>query len=332
VELLRDSGFKWFAMDEEILKKSGVVGDHLGCWETGGIRALFRDRALSDRIGFVYGSWDSEAAVADLIGRLPKRPVFVALDGENPWEGYQDGGVRFLRALLGRVATQSAAELAAEPPIGHIKRIFTGSWIQADFKIWIGDEEDRQAWGLLKEARQEVARVEAEEGESSRVRLAKSRILPAEGSDWFWWFGGEFSTPFAMEFDALFRAHLRGVYRALEKPVPEVLFQPIKKSLADIQPMGPFYGVGGWFDQAGEGSVRLSLGAMAMEFPGELRFGRLPSGECRVRMVPELEGWGLEVEPRGDFLWVRLKTPLGGYFPASGYLEVPLREQRERPI
>src|ERR1051325_4821821 len=46
----------------------------------------------------------------------------------------------------------------------------------------------------------------------------------AEGSDWFWWYGDDHSSDHDLEFDDLFRRHVRNVYRALEKPIPEELF------------------------------------------------------------------------------------------------------------
>ena len=49
-------------------------------------------------------------------------------------------------------------------------------------------------------------------------------MLIAEGSDWFWWYGDDHSSDHDLEFDELFRRHVRNVYRALDKPVPEELF------------------------------------------------------------------------------------------------------------
>jgi hypothetical protein len=46
----------------------------------------------------------------------------------------------------------------------------------------------------------------------------------AEGSDWFWWYGDDHSSEHDLQFDELFRRHVRNVYRALEKPIPEELF------------------------------------------------------------------------------------------------------------
>jgi hypothetical protein len=53
---------------------------------------------------------------------------------------------------------------------------------------------------------------------------AFKELLIAEGSDWFWWYGDDHSSEHDLEFDELFRRHLRNVYLMLGQPVPEELF------------------------------------------------------------------------------------------------------------
>ena len=60
---------------------------------------LFRDREISDRIGFLYAGWKTEDALKDLHQRLnsialqsPGGTVAIILDGENCWERYADNG------------------------------------------------------------------------------------------------------------------------------------------------------------------------------------------------------------------------------------------------
>ena len=111
---------------------------------------LFRDRDLSDRIGFIYAHWSPEQAAADLIAALKKvaeiAPGGLApliLDGENCWERYQDNGHPFLIALYrGLLAepslrmvtiSEALAEMEPEP----LPKLAAGSWINSDFRIWI---------------------------------------------------------------------------------------------------------------------------------------------------------------------------------------------------
>jgi hypothetical protein len=153
--------------------------------------------------------------------------ITIALDGENPWEAFPDAGHAFRQhlhaGLLGGPSRGITLDAASErPPVGKVRRLHTGSWINSDFAIWIGHAEDRRAWRVLDDARRAIA-----DAPPDRARIALERLLPAEGSDWMWWYGEEFSTPFAGTFDRLFRAHVRAAWRALGKEPPAELDHPI---------------------------------------------------------------------------------------------------------
>src|SRR5690606_37891501 len=84
--------------------------------------------------------------------------LLVALDGENPWESFRDAGAAFRSALYrglrrGPLRAVTLDEAAERAPVGQVTRLHSGSWIQADFHIWIGHEDDRRAWGELNAAR-----------------------------------------------------------------------------------------------------------------------------------------------------------------------------------
>jgi alpha-amylase/alpha-mannosidase (GH57 family) len=112
-----------------------------------------------------------------------------------------------------------------------LKQIFPGSWINANFDIWIGAEEDNKAWEYLLRARQTYERViHAPEGAAiteQRKRLAYEELLIAEGSDWCWWYGPEHDSANRPEFDRLFRDHLANVYTLLDLSPPDELSRPI---------------------------------------------------------------------------------------------------------
>jgi hypothetical protein len=101
--------------------------------------------------------------------------------------------------------------------------IFPGSWINGDFYIWIGHADDHRAWSQLVDARRALDSPPAGLSDASLAR-AREELLIAEGSDWFWWYGDDHSSDHDLEFDDLFRRHVRNVYRALETPIPEELF------------------------------------------------------------------------------------------------------------
>ncbi len=81
--ILRGEEFEWCASDETVLARAlGRPGPGGQGWaaalyrpylvETGkgALSILFRDRALSDRIGFLYSSWDPERAAEDFLARV----------------------------------------------------------------------------------------------------------------------------------------------------------------------------------------------------------------------------------------------------------------------
>ena len=114
------------------------------------------------------------------------------------------------------VTVSEALERIEAQPTGHI---FPGSWIGANFDVWIGAEEDNKAWEYLLRARRtyDEATGVSEDGR----RLAYQELLIAEGSDWNWWYGPEHESAHRADFDALYRNHLANVYRALQLAPPE---------------------------------------------------------------------------------------------------------------
>src|SRR5579859_1569288 len=218
-----------------------------------GITGLFRDHHISDLIGFVYSRMDAKAGAADLHGRLraigervqSKQPLTISLflDGENAWEYYPGNGREFLREFYGRIqadpdfrALTASEAIAAAGEISQTPGIFPASWINANFDVWIGHAEDVQAWDYLWDAREVYSRSEDARAQGRRdaptedaLKQAKESLLAAEGSDWAWWFGPEHSTANDAEFDALYRKHLTGIYRALGIVAPDELAKPIKR-------------------------------------------------------------------------------------------------------
>jgi alpha-amylase/alpha-mannosidase (GH57 family) len=260
LRLAAEEGFAWAATDEGVLGRSKQMGffrrgdgtlqggeelyrPHV--FSSGGrsISLFFRDHQLSDLIGFVYSRMDAQAAAADLHDRIKaagrstgRRPavVSVILDGENAWEYYRGNGREFLKAFYGRLAsdpeiravTASEALEIAEP--GALDHIVPGSWINANYDIWIGADEDNRAWDLLSEARDFYAQ-HADEAKPEARRLAQQELWVAEGSDWCWWYGPEHSTANDEQFDLLYRKHLSNIYRLLGGSPTDDLAVPIKR-------------------------------------------------------------------------------------------------------
>ena len=261
IPLLRRTGLHWLATDEGILARSldatqqpwhrqsqlyrpyrvGLGGEEAAI--------LFRDRDLSDGFGFLYHKTSPDTAADDVLRRIkqiavdtPQDDVLlpIILDGENPWEHYHEGGEQFLshlyRALSRgaldegdslRVTTGKISEaLAATPEMPHLTHLHSGSWINQDFKIWIGHEEDNRGWDLLSHTRSRLLEV-SPALPPDRAKAAWHELYAAEGSDWFWWYGDDFDTAYKEEFDRLFRTHLRNVWTLAGMAPPDLLNQPL---------------------------------------------------------------------------------------------------------
>lgn len=274
--LAADLGFRWMASDEGVLARS--LGDEFVRDGDGrvldaqrlytpyrfrggerGISVFFRDRQLSDLIGFVYSQLEPQQAADDFLQRVRlaastlseagKDPVVtVILDGENPWENYPEGGRAFLRALyrglseaedvatctfsdiVGPVEAEAPARphlVSGAAPLPSLPHISPGSWINANFDIWIGADEDNRAWEWLADARRELETRTQKGLDPARRERALRSLFIAEGSDWNWWYGPEHRSENATEFDQLFRTHLAAAYQAMAAAPPTYLQQPI---------------------------------------------------------------------------------------------------------
>ena len=264
---IAETGVPWIATDEEILAHStgGLVSrdgrGHLKNpdklfrpWDLNAqlpdgspLRAVFREHALSDGVGFHYQRMDPHHAANDLLGKIDGirravgqadggRPALVpvVLDGENCWEYYPDGGVGFLRTLYRECVSRPdvrpvriSDHIAEHPPTDRVDRLFAGSWINHDFYIWIGHKEDRDGWDRLHETRAFLVEEEANGADPGAVKKAWREIYIAEGSDWFWWYGDDRTSGQDDVFDDLFRRHLRNVYKLLGADPPANLDVPI---------------------------------------------------------------------------------------------------------
>jgi alpha-amylase/alpha-mannosidase (GH57 family) len=247
-----EAGFQWAATDSGVLDRtlgraSGIDALYRPYrWTQNGreLRVIFRDHFLSDLIGFVYSRMDAREAAQDFLSRIRGNClgilasgrdalVPIILDGENAWEYYERNGRPFLRELYQRISdagdmtaltVREALDRIDAAPLDHI---FPGSWINANFDVWIGAEEDNQAWEYLLEAREAFDGATGVTEENRR--LAFEELLIAEGSDWCWWYGPEHDSPNRPDFDQLYRSHLANVFRALGKQPPEKLSRPILK-------------------------------------------------------------------------------------------------------
>ena len=280
IPLLARQGIMWIATDEKILSRSKpanlpkyypyvIRGDG----ETHSVVVVFRDTELSDKIGFVYQHFGGEDAAEDFIQHVlryvpredePDRLLTVILDGENAWEWYRhdNDGKEFQHALYRKLSrlfdTQQVVTATVTeyingnysrgiPPhpiesLPRLERLHPGSWINANYDTWIGEDEENRAWEYLLIARTELERSglpmpdphskPPKKGTIAYYRYkAWESLYAAEGSDWFWWYGTDQTAPAGDKpFDLAYITHLRNVYtfaQLAKGKMPRRKFEPI---------------------------------------------------------------------------------------------------------
>ncbi len=241
-----EAGLNWIVTDEAILFKSLktkkrntrlLYQPHILKRKDGCLNIIFRDRNLSDLIGFVYHKWSAKEASDHFLKQLEniycafKQQdilVTIAMDGENAWEYYPNDGHDFLNELYTRLCdakflkTITVSEyLNLFPAQNDIKRLSAGSWIYGEFGKWIGSPYKNKAWEYLAQARAELQKLI--DTNQNISELAWKQMYICEGSDWFWWAGEDHHG----EFDRLFRKHLANFYTLIGKDIPGYLKSPL---------------------------------------------------------------------------------------------------------
>lgn len=360
--LLGEAGVGWVASDEALLFQSPPVsrqslgeGDRARLlfrpWKLTGVVSpaiFFRDRVLSDRIGFSYASWEPADAAADFVARLvsirnaaPEAAltVPVILDGENAWETYPENGEPFLTALSDALAARSdirvvtPSQALAETPPTPLESLVAGSWVNGTLATWIGSPAKNRAWTLLGAAREAlggtvaaapvVPPAEILAGTVTPAACAKAALFAAEASDWFWWFGDDHTSAHDPVFDELFRRHLAFAYRAAGRPVPVALLEPVDPAHAPtfevpLRPLWPAVDGGDGAGWEGAGRVRPRPTGTMHRGSGlvkEMLFGASASGDPLFVRLEPADGAGAGAFA-GHTLRVELLVP-GAEAPAT---------------
>ena len=256
-------GVQWMATDEGVLSRTlgmsfmrdgqGQLPDAAAAklynvhrYENGQTKMnlIFRDHSISDLIGFVYSGMPAREAASHLMKSIKDsaQPVMqkgsdvivpIILDGENAWEYYPESGREFLRRFYDALQKDRSIEavtvseaIERHRNFNSLRSLVPGSWIHANFNVWIGAPEDNRAWDYLYHARNFYAQASQNASEEQR-KLALEELFIAEGSDWNWWYGPEHHSANDRDFDELYRKHLSNVYQALGATPPDYLAQPI---------------------------------------------------------------------------------------------------------
>ena len=263
LQIMINKGIDWVATDEDILFQTLSIYDKKCKGQEifdrriiyrpynfkhnmRHITMIFRDKNLSDKISFAYNSWNPVDAARDLLGHLnrvaenlrrdtEKALITIVMDGENAWEYYEDNGRKFFETLYSELdeqkdlySTTVSDFIAIDPPKRVLNDIYPGSWIDHNFRIWIGEEQDNVSWSYLDKVRKDLVKFTKEfhkdsKRDGDKLALAWRELYIAEGSDWNWWYGGKAHNGGDNPFDGLYRTHLKNVYKFLKKPIPGFL-------------------------------------------------------------------------------------------------------------
>jgi alpha-amylase/alpha-mannosidase (GH57 family) len=274
-------GIQWIATDEKVLARSTpnnqpkyfpyAVLDSTKNSEN--VAIVFRETEISDKIGFTYQTYKGEDAASDFIKSVLKyvsptstedRLLTVILDGENAWESYRydNDGKEFLNAMYRKLAElDDAGQIKTVTPTEYIegnpKRdipahpihvlpklqwLWPGSWINANFDTWIGEDEENKAWEYLLTARTDLERsgiqppdpaapLPKKQSSEWFAYKAWESMYAAEGSDWFWWYGNDQTAPGSDKpFDRGFITLLKNIYNFAQETgveMPSREFLPI---------------------------------------------------------------------------------------------------------
>ncbi len=322
INMVAAPGIQWMASDEEVLARSlGLSGFTRNSDETvneaaqlytpyvvsgsdGQVAMVFRDKTISDKVGFTYSGVPGKAAATDFVQRIhdirdqlqasgEEGPhlVSVILDGENAWEHYPNDGKEFLETLYELLANDPtiqsitpSAYLAQFPDQPDLAELWSGSWVTPDYTTWIGEDEENLAWDYLARTRQTLDKYlkGVRTVEPDKLEKAKDLMMAAEGSDWFWWYGADQNSGDDGSFDAQFRQTLKDIYLTLGEEVPLWVDVPV----IPLQGLAPEVGASGVMtptingqieadEWAAGGSLAVAGGAMAQ---GNVPVDRLTYG------------------------------------------------------
>lgn len=254
VALLQESGFRWLASGENVLRNSlqkiNNNPDEAHIHQTFKLNAeepacFFRDDGLSDQIGFTYADWHADDAVANMVHHLENIAeackdqgdaiVSIILDGENAWEHYPENGVHFLKALYEVLTNNEQINLTTysrfldkHKGFHTLPNIVAGSWVYGTFSTWIGEADKNRGWEELLAAKRVYDQHWQSQPAAQHAALARQLAI-CEGSDWFWWFGDYNGEDSVRDFDELYREQLTALYHMLNQPVPESLSRVISR-------------------------------------------------------------------------------------------------------
>ncbi len=211
---------------------------------------IFSDSYFANLISFTYGSLNPKQTAMHLYdklkyvqNRLENSPnhshlITIAMDGENCWESYEENGFEFLNTLYSLIEEDETIEttllseyLDQNKETISLEKLSSGSWINKNFDLWIGEPIKNLAWSYINKTIEDFKIIKEQMGNSKEeknlLKQARHEILVAQGSDWFWWYGEPNDSGRDYIFDHLFREKLKNTYRILNREYPAYLDLPL---------------------------------------------------------------------------------------------------------
>jgi alpha-amylase/alpha-mannosidase (GH57 family) len=365
IPIFGENGIRWIATDEKILARSKPYNQPkyfpYAVYSSGEQKAsvvtVFRDTELSDKIGFTYKNFLGEDAADDFMKSIlryapkagePDRLLTVILDGENAWEWYRldNDGKEFMHALYRKMsalyATKQLISVTMSEYIeGNPKRnvaphpilsmpklewLYPGSWIDANYDRWIGEDEENRAWDYLLIARQDLENsgLLQPDPKSPEPNMrtkqwfafkAWEEMYAAEGSDWFWWYGTDQTAPAGDKpFDIAYITHLKNIYSFAKQAGGKMPVREFKEIIIDKKTT----------DRVAQGTMAQSkMDSISVVFQCDARgmyvgkgifiVGNQESlGKWSPNTVKMYDDWTHGDQDNGDSIWtIELKFPVG---------------------
>lgn len=268
-EIMLDCGVEWTLTDEGLLANTlekEFVRDFRGYLEdpfdicqiysifskNKKLNVLFRESILPNLLSFEYPNHNQIMAANDLYERIKgvqdklvnspsnSNLLTIAMDGENCWENYANDGNIFLSNLYKLLEQDETLEtvtvseyLSKNNNEVSLSNLASGSGINRNYKLWIGDEVKNLAWSEISNARKALLVFEKENSNKQEIiQAAWKEIYSAQSSDWFWWYGEPNHSGQDHIFDYLFREQLKHVYELISKPTPKSLEMPLEQNFS----------------------------------------------------------------------------------------------------
>lgn len=262
VKLLNKNGIKWtiseFGILEETINREfprDFEGNLLDPFFLTNVYTLdkaentniiFSDSLFTNLIGFTYGNYDPVQSAQNLYekikniqSKLQNSPnknhiITIAMDGENCWECYPNNGKEFLEELFNLIVQDKTLKtvclgeyLEKNKETTKLPNLSSGSWINRNFDLWIGEPVKNLAWSYIATTIEDFKSLKRKVKDEELLEAAQNEIHVAQSSDWFWWYGEPNDSGRDYIFDHLFRERLKNVYRILGVEYPQYLDLPL---------------------------------------------------------------------------------------------------------